>query len=128
MNSKAQHSNDGEINTPMRGNSMSGIQAAQQQKTGQSTEGRSEMQDSGIPTPRDLNTRNVPGGGGSGTLPENKKSMDSMGNRQPPNASEMLQKVQSATQSQQFRTVEDSKQSLNQNDSATGEVGIKMKL
>lgn len=80
-------------------------------KTGQSTKNRSEH-DSAIPTPRNLNTRNVNGMavGGSGTLPDSKKSMDSMVSQN--KTTELLQRAQASAQSQQFKTVEDSKKTL----------------
>lgn len=60
-------------------------------RTGQSTENRSDHNDSAIPTPRDLHTRNINAMGGSGTLPEGKKSMDSMVSEQ--KAKEMIMKA-----------------------------------
>ncbi len=64
------------------------------------------MNDEGIPTPRNLPDRNQPG---SGALPEQKKSMDGAMHAQTADGKEMLEHVQSATQSQQFKTLEDSK-------------------
>ena len=83
------------------------------------------MNDEGIPTPRNLNQnkRNV---NNSGTLPEGKRSMDGMAS--PKNGAggqELLEHVQSATQSQQFKTMDDSKTQLHED---TASVGLKKNL
>lgn len=102
VHSKAQHSNsnqgDDDNQSPKRTASISG-NPLNANRTGQSTENRSDQNDSAIPTPRDFVTRNNVGG--SGSLPDGNKSMENMAAAQTPVAgnSELLQKVQSATQS-----------------------------
>ena len=79
------------------------------------------MNDEGIPTPRNLAGRNQPG---SGTLPGQKRSMDGV-DRKDSNRDELLEHVQSATQSQQFKTMEDSKTALEE---SVPEVSLKKNL
>ena len=65
--------------------------------------------DGEIPTPKNLPPKGQPA---SGKLPEGKKSMDGAmpPNIKTPEGQELLQSVQSATQSQQqFKTMDDSK-------------------
>lgn len=82
------------------------------------------MNDEGIPTPRNLPGRNLHAG--SGTLPEPKRSMDDGDNRkQTAEGQEMLEHVQSATQSQQFKTLDESKKGLSQVGTESGEIGLK---
>ncbi len=81
------------------------------------------MNDEGIPTPRNLPDRNQPG---SGALPEQKKSMDGAMHAQTADGKEMLEHVQSATQSQQFKTLEDSKTQLHED--TAQEIGLRQNL
>ncbi len=83
------------------------------------------MNDEGIPTPRNLGNgmRNA---NNSGTLPEGKRSMDGMGPaKKAAGGQELLEHVQSATQSQQFKTMDDSKTQLHED---TASVGLKKNL
>ena len=82
------------------------------------------MNDEGIPTPRNLaGGRNQPG---SGTLPGQKRSMDGVVTpNKDSNREELLEHVQSATQSQQFKTMDDSKTALEE---SVPEVSLKKNL
>ena len=82
------------------------------------------MNDDGMATPRNLAAREQPG---SGALPEGKRSMDGVVSSVPTTGEgkEMLEHVQSATQSQQFKTVDDSKTQLHED---AQDVGLKKNL
>ena len=84
---------------------------AQAQQRSNGSQDRSQMNDDGMTTPRNLPDRGQPG---SGTLAENKRSMDGAIHNQSVDGQELLEHVQSATQSQQFKTMDDSKTQLHE--------------
>ena len=72
------------------------------------------MGDDGIATPRNLEDNKNQAGSG-GILPEGKRSMDGvMTAKQIADSKELLQNAQSATQSQQFKTMDNSSKQLHE--------------
>lgn len=81
------------------------------------------MNDDGIATPRTLTDKNQPG---SGMLADGKRSMDGvMAAQKSAESKELLQHVQSATHSQQFKTMDNSKTQLHED---AHEASLKNKL
>ena len=114
--------------TPKR--QQSGVRSsvpAQQQRSGDDSQvNKSRMGDDGLATPRNLIEKNQPG---SGTLPEAKRSMDgvmpTVGGKSA-ESKELMHHVQSATHSQQFKTMDNSKTQLH--DDAAQDMTLKNKL
>ena len=111
-------------NVESPGRSQHGRNNLAQNQRSIDSQNRSQMDESVIPTPRILNPgkRNA---NASGTLPEGKRSMDGVGQKTAADGQELLEHVQSATQSQQFKTMDDSKTQLHDD---TASVGLKKNL
>lgn len=107
-NSKGQASNYDGATPVIRQQSGNRSQVPPIQRSGDSNlDKTSRMNDDGIATPRNLTDKNQHG---SGTLPEGKRSMDGVvAGQQSADSKELLNHVQSATQSQQFKTMDNSK-------------------